>query len=566
MAYVLRRHVDDRFDDSDVAGPLLQIGRGGTADLLLDDDAVALEHAHINQEDERYVLIDQNSITGTYVNGNRIQTVILSDGDHITIGPFSLQVRISGPGEPLSLEINRETPAVGAGPGRLEAQTIDYAAAYVLNQKFLNKTLLTLLLVLGGGTFLGGLLWAGKVIVFQPGSVSPAHALFTNQCGRCHVPWHGPSEHACQECHAGPVHQKLQVFTPPCFACHSEHRDQQTLAMIADQLCVQCHADLKTKAGKPSRFENKVTDFTLDHPEFAITVKAGSDQKRLRLNDKGIHQSDLAKIKFTHELHLKPRLKSPKGPVQLGCKDCHVPAADGLLMEPVTYQAHCNECHKLGFDPKFPQRQVPHTTPDIVDAYLVRAYAELEDEIALFPKRARRLPGRRSATELSPSIIQKVREAETNLFEVTCRECHQIDIENRPLPRIEKPEIPVVWFQHARFSHRAHRMLGCASCHVEVSKSTKTTDVLLPGIQTCQNCHRKVRHTMLFQKARAPTDCAACHTYHDKSEDRDWDGPFSVKGLLNEIQTKTQPVLRQESSFWRYLMVFGVQLGEDNKE
>ena len=67
----------DRFDDSEVSGPLLQIGRAGTANLLLDDDGVALEHARINQEDGRYVLTAQDSITGDYPKARQQRAVTM---------------------------------------------------------------------------------------------------------------------------------------------------------------------------------------------------------------------------------------------------------------------------------------------------------------------------------------------------------------------------------------------------------------------------------------------------------------------------------------------------------
>lgn len=66
---------------------------------------------------------------------------------------------------------------------------------------------------------------------------------------------------------------------------------------------------------------------------------------------------------------------------------------------------------------------------------------------------------------------------------------------------------------------------------------------------------------MLLQKARAPTDCSACHNYHDKSGDRDWDGPFTIKRLLNAERTGDQPV-RKQTSFQRYLTALGINFGK----
>ena len=54
-----------------------------------------------------------------------------------------------------------------------------------------------------------------------------------------------------------------------------------------------------------------------------------------QLDVPGGRRVDAASIKLNHKVHLKPDLKGPKGPVQLACRDCHLPAEDGVRMATV---------------------------------------------------------------------------------------------------------------------------------------------------------------------------------------------------------------------------------------
>lgn len=64
------------------------IGRSDSADLTLVDDGVSRRHAKIAISDEDIVnLIDLDSTNGTFVNGTRVDMVILREGDRVQIGP-----------------------------------------------------------------------------------------------------------------------------------------------------------------------------------------------------------------------------------------------------------------------------------------------------------------------------------------------------------------------------------------------------------------------------------------------------------------------------------------------
>ena len=64
----------------------LTIGRWAENDLVLDDPQVAGVHARIRQLDGRWLIQDQDTHAGTYVNRRRVNSVELNDGDEILIG------------------------------------------------------------------------------------------------------------------------------------------------------------------------------------------------------------------------------------------------------------------------------------------------------------------------------------------------------------------------------------------------------------------------------------------------------------------------------------------------
>ncbi len=75
----------------DFEGPEIGIGRLEDNDICLPKNNVSKHHARIVLKDDRYVLVDQKSTNGTYVNGRRISVpMVVRRGDKIYIGDFIL--------------------------------------------------------------------------------------------------------------------------------------------------------------------------------------------------------------------------------------------------------------------------------------------------------------------------------------------------------------------------------------------------------------------------------------------------------------------------------------------
>jgi tetratricopeptide (TPR) repeat protein len=66
--------------------PETHIGRGTDQDVVLSDIAVSRRHVTVLSEGGRFRIKDLGSGNGTLVNGQRVETKILVDGDHIEIG------------------------------------------------------------------------------------------------------------------------------------------------------------------------------------------------------------------------------------------------------------------------------------------------------------------------------------------------------------------------------------------------------------------------------------------------------------------------------------------------
>ena len=79
-------------------GDVTRVGRDATADVFLDDITVSRRHAEVRRIGPDSVLIDLDSLNGTYLNGARVERAVLHEGDQLQVGKFKLL--FFAPGEP----------------------------------------------------------------------------------------------------------------------------------------------------------------------------------------------------------------------------------------------------------------------------------------------------------------------------------------------------------------------------------------------------------------------------------------------------------------------------------
>jgi pSer/pThr/pTyr-binding forkhead associated (FHA) protein len=69
-----------------LAPGVTHLGRGFTAQLRFEDDAVSRHHAVLVSRSRGTTLLDDRSANGTFLNGRRIVSAPLADGDVIAVG------------------------------------------------------------------------------------------------------------------------------------------------------------------------------------------------------------------------------------------------------------------------------------------------------------------------------------------------------------------------------------------------------------------------------------------------------------------------------------------------
>ncbi|WP_052209647.1 MULTISPECIES: FHA domain-containing protein [Kocuria] len=63
-------------------------GRYPKSDIFLDDVTVSRRHAGFVRRDKTYEVIDAQSLNGTYVNSDRVDSAMLNNGDEVRLGKF----------------------------------------------------------------------------------------------------------------------------------------------------------------------------------------------------------------------------------------------------------------------------------------------------------------------------------------------------------------------------------------------------------------------------------------------------------------------------------------------
>src|SRR3954451_17472097 len=69
---------------------VISAGRHPESEIFLDDVTVSRRHAEFHRDGESFTVSDVGSLNGTYVNRDRIDRVLLNDGDEVQIGKYRL--------------------------------------------------------------------------------------------------------------------------------------------------------------------------------------------------------------------------------------------------------------------------------------------------------------------------------------------------------------------------------------------------------------------------------------------------------------------------------------------
>ena len=68
-----------------------RIGRSPAADVVFDDSSISRRHAILARRGDTTVILDDRSLNGVFVNGERIGEAALRDGDEVALGRVRLR-------------------------------------------------------------------------------------------------------------------------------------------------------------------------------------------------------------------------------------------------------------------------------------------------------------------------------------------------------------------------------------------------------------------------------------------------------------------------------------------
>lgn len=95
------RYLAYRDGDDVVVAPLTEewtrVGRSLAADIRFDDPTVSRRHALIVRQADGVRVLDDRSLNGVFVNGERVEWSMLGDGDEILVGRHELRFLDAAP-------------------------------------------------------------------------------------------------------------------------------------------------------------------------------------------------------------------------------------------------------------------------------------------------------------------------------------------------------------------------------------------------------------------------------------------------------------------------------------
>ncbi|OAO00598.1 hypothetical protein A8B75_18285 [Sphingomonadales bacterium EhC05] len=545
------------------------IGRSAANAIHLADLAVSPDHAVIRNRDDGHIVVESTSGQGFTLDGRQSQSVTIDPAEGAELGFGGHIITVSADDEGTIFTVKRIDAVSDSAETRSEATV--YTLKGLLPSKRVSAwsfVIIALAAFLVWPIYTWAT-WQGieersdafhADTLWSSGDLSSAHHSLENDCQACHVDaFVTVKDSTCLTCHEDDAHDHAKpnrlltargepegleqigaafasAFNKPpgrCVECHTEHEGEGVMQPTAQQFCADCHDGMDGRL-TDTKLEN-ASDFGITHPQFrpAVLVQPGGknpQRERISLDD---NPTEYNGLKFPHDVHLSKtggvaqmgRRLSAKydfGP-SLVCKDCHTPDPNGVRFEPVDMKEDCSMCHSLAFEEIGGTiRTLRHGEPSQVRADLRAFYRSTGPNRPInLGGIERRRPGADNETRVASDYARAVRfrpsRANLAISEVfsrggACYDCHGITPPTAP-GRVDygiKPVTQTDRYMHKGwFSHEAHNDEDCSSCH-NAPASKMATDLLLPGIKTCRECHGGE-----FQTASdVPSTCAMCHDYH----------------------------------------------------
>ena len=542
MAFLLRNisySADGRqiVRSSRIGDDIVRIGRDADSDIRLNDLAVALHHATLEQVSPTRIGVSAEAGLTIEIDGERTQfgQIELAVGGTVRIGPFALRILPRKAGtDDVAIDVERADS--GEEDERFDSHR--FALAAVMPGKRPIAWALALAVL---GIFLVWPIWSfytqeqGKAEyarafhgdrLWLSGSLSQGHAALANDCRACHVqPFVAVRDQSCTACHTA-IHdhadlRRLRRAQPDlgawdrfqlsvqetfgldagrCVDCHTEHEGPQAIPATPQRFCADCHADLDARLADTGLGD--AADFEDLHPEFqpSVLIRWDGEQPRLQRVSLARRPREASNLKFPHALHLDAaggvaqmarRLSATYGfGPRLECADCHVPTPDGVRFQPFDMEGDCGMCHSLAFELiDGTVRTLRHGEPRQVVA----------DIRSFYRAGLRRRPAELGGARGRPGDVNQLRLADQRaragaaaglradqavraVFSRggACYDCHQVTAPPAGTLAfgIRPVAFPTRYMLHGWFDHRAHRIVQ------------RPGQPRAEGSQACLSCHR----------------------------------------------------------------------------
>jgi predicted CXXCH cytochrome family protein len=422
------------------------------------------------------------------------------------------------------------------------------------------------------------------------------------QCQTCHTgpPHHGSQISsevaACTECHRdhrGREASLARMEDHVCIRCHVDLNKHRDLTASLKELAVASSvthfdanpahhpefAGVTRKDPGQLRFNHalhQATGFTLEPGGKAFTFAQIAVNERVRYGwtrARGL-ESPVPPLEDCGACHSLENDRSGEPASRSATASAVLPGGNaGTYMLPVTYENHCRACHPLEFDSKSPGKDLRHglalaeVIGELRQYYAAQAVASDPERLRQFvpPRRKPGQPESPAVEKFASAIDDKVLTAIKILLGSAvdddpmkrshlpigrrgCVECHHLS----PTPgaivqadavrdvAIVPTDVNRVWYRHATFNHAAHRALACLACHAMAKTSENSSDVLLPGIANCVQCHGLASGQRSEARGGAGDSCTECHHYHDGANPNHGKGassrgvkaPMSIESFL----------------------------------
>ena len=548
--------------ERELAQPELSIGRAAENDVHLPDLAVEQRHVRVTPAFGGKLRLQSMGTLRFTVDGRSTDDVTIDPGDgaELVLGSYRLQF---GNEDGADLVTIRQVEEREGGKGEALG---GFSLAHVLPGK---RPLAWVGLVAILIAFLALPIWShlnraqaepgveelgdrpDAVMMdasWRTGALSSVHRGLEDNCEACHVePFVAVRDQTCLTCHKdigdhaaqprqavarGPLGRfdaaqwdVAQAFNKPgpgaCTDCHTEHEGAGRMEPTRERFCADCHGSLDARLTDTAL--GNASDFGKAHPQFqalVITAPGQAKPQRISLADR---PRQWVGLRFPHELHLNTRGGVTQMARRLGtrngygapleCNDCHRPTADGVRFLPVDMENDCESCHSLVID------QVGGVYRKVRHGDAKQARAELmalgrASRPSIISGRGR--PGQygtsgRYRIEFGGPATGAALLARAMAKEGLCGECHtpagaRGSLEVMPVTQTSR------YFTNGWFDHEDHKQETCTSCHA-ADKSDASSDLLLPGIAQCRDCHQGES----ARDAEVPSGCAMCHSYHPRT-------------------------------------------------